>query len=44
MEGLIYEGAYNRNKKAVSKRAIAVLIEIRFSLARFFYYSLKTSK
>ena len=37
MEGLIYEGAYNRNKIAVSKRAIAVLIEIRFSLARFFF-------
>ena len=42
MEGLINEGAYNRNKKAVSKRAI---IEIRFSLASFFfYYSLKTSQ
>ena len=29
-EGLISDGAYNRNKKTVSKRAIAVLIEIRF--------------
>ena len=31
MEGLIFEGAYNRNKKKPFRiRAIAVLIEIRF--------------
>ena len=35
MEGLISEGAFNRNKKTVSKRAIAVLIEIRFSFTGF---------
>ena len=35
-EGLISEGAYNRNNnKIISKRAIAVLIEIRFSFTGF---------
>ena len=34
-EGIISQGAYNRNKKTVSKRAIAVLIEIRFSCTGF---------
>ena len=33
--GLISDGACNRNKKAVSKRAIAVLFEIRFSFTSF---------
>ena len=35
MEGLISVGAYNRYKKTVSKRAIAVLIEIHFSFTGF---------
>ena len=35
MEGLISEGAYNRSKKTLSKRAIAVLIEIRISFTGF---------
>ena len=34
-EGLISEGAYNWNKKNVSKQATAVLIEIRFSFTGF---------
>ena len=34
--GLISEGAYNRNKKkTVSKRDVAVLIEIRLSFTGF---------
>ena len=33
LDGLISEGASNRNEKAVSKRAIAVLIEIRNTLS-----------
>ena len=32
------EGAYDQNKKTISKRAIAVLIEISFS---FYWFSIK---
>ena len=35
MEGFISKAAYNRIKNTVSKRAIAVLIEIRFSFTSF---------
>ena len=35
METLIYERAYNRDKKSAFKHAIAVLIKIRFSFCGF---------
>ena len=35
MEGLISEGAFNKNKQTVFKRAIAVLNKISFSFTGF---------
>ena len=35
METLMYERAYNHNKKKAFKHAIAVLIKIRFSFSGF---------